>query len=353
MAQTQKKSLWKNAIIGVVISVVSISVIIALFRGKTDFSVLLRIPIKYLLTILSLIIATWLLDAFRTWCLLRASEIKHVGIISLLENSVLTMFFNAITPFAAGGQPFQVYYLTKLEIGVDISSAVVVSKFIVGQMVLMALAWMGLILYGNLIMRVSFIGHAVIIGFLMTTFFVVVLILFGFSKSVARTIVTGVLKLGKVFKLIKKERFDKINENFQEKAKEFNNSVLYLAMNKKWLSIHFLLAAVQWILCLYIPYYIFQIISNTLSSKVLEITAIQTIALLSVLFTVIYYIPTPGGSGSIETGFYLFFRGLIATNTLILSTVVWRMYTYYLILVVGAFLFIYITKKHVRSYQRE
>ncbi len=352
MAQIQKKSLWKNAIIGVVISAVSILVIIALFRGKTDFSVLLKIPMEFLLAILLLILITWFLDAFRTWCLLRASKVKHIGIIPLLGNSVLTMFFNAITPFAAGGQPFQLYYLTRLDVGVDIASAVVISKFIIGQIILMLLAWISLIFYGNLIIRASFIGHAAVIGFLITTFFLVVLIFLGFSKPVAKVIIVGILRLGRKLKLIKGEKFNKLNEDIQMKAKEFNDSVIYLATNKKWLPVHFVLGGIQWLFSLYIPYYIFRIITDTISGEILKITAPQTIAILSVLFTVIYYIPTPGGSGSIETGFYLFFKGLVATNTLILSTVVWRLYTYYLVLIVGALLFIYVTRKHVQSYQR-
>ncbi|MCD6450217.1 MAG: flippase-like domain-containing protein, partial [Thermotogaceae bacterium] len=67
-------------------------------------------------------------DSFRTYYLIRVLGYK-LKYSHALENSVLGFYVSAITPFSAGGQPFQIWHLTKLGLKVEEASIVVGVKF--------------------------------------------------------------------------------------------------------------------------------------------------------------------------------------------------------------------------------
>ena len=55
-----------------------------------------------------------------------------------------TQFFNAVTPFATGGQPYQIYYLKKCGIDYASSTGIVLQNFIVYQIALVLLGLIAL-----------------------------------------------------------------------------------------------------------------------------------------------------------------------------------------------------------------
>jgi uncharacterized protein (TIRG00374 family) len=62
-----------------------------------------------------------------------------------------------------------------------------------------------------------------------------------------------------------------------------------------------------------------------------------------VVFTVVTFIPTPGGAGAAEASFYLVYGELIAPEVLGIATAGWRFFTFYFLLVLGAAAFASLT----------
>ena len=63
--------------------------------------------------------------------------------------------------------------------------------------------------------------------------------------------------------------------------------------------------------------------------------------LQSLLYSAINYFPTPGGAGMSESGFYVIFSAFFPSNLAFAAMLIWRVFTYYLILVVGTLIVIF------------
>ena len=72
-----------------------------------------------------------------------------------------------------------------------------------------------------------------------------------------------------------------------------------------------------------------------LGYKVALVDAIQAQV---ILLPLLYYSPTPGGSGVAEGGFALLFAGLIPRHLIGISVVLWRIFGTYIYVAIGAFL---------------
>ena len=75
-----------------------------------------------------------LIDTFVTLIFVR-SQYKDFRFIDALKVSFVGVFFGAITPSNTGGQPMQLYLMSKKNIGVGFGSACMTQKFIVYQIV--------------------------------------------------------------------------------------------------------------------------------------------------------------------------------------------------------------------------
>lgn len=73
-------------------------------------------------------------------------------------------------------------------------------------------------------------------------------------------------------------------------------------------------------------------------------TIIPAQAFLLMLMT---FIPIPGSGGGAEGGFLLIFNSIFREGTINISILFWRMYTFYLPIIIGALFLIPIKKKYL------
>jgi len=66
------------------------------------------------------------------------------------------------------------------------------------------------------------------------------------------------------------------------------------------------------------------------------VTFWQIIPTQAVLLLIMMFIPTPGSGLGAEGGFYLLFQSIFKEGTINMSILFWRMYTFYLPIIVGA-----------------
>ena len=105
-----------------------------------------------------------------------------------------------------------------------------------------------------------------------------------------------------------------------------------------------LLSIPQFILQMSVIYFIFRAFGYH-DVSYLEVLAVQSMLQVSVSF-----MPMPGASGAQEIGFSSFFRNYFVNDDLYAAVMVWRFFTYYLVVIAGAILvvadqFVYRRKK--------
>jgi len=299
-------------------------------------SIISKIKIQYIFASFLLFLCGYLVDSIRLLIVSKNFE-GHINFIDALNNNISGYFFSAVTPFAAGGQPYQIYHLKKMGFSTGNATNIVVSRFIV-------------IMITNLI--VSFASYKHIVKALSNSSFSISLIKAGLFASIIITLliifvffnsnfIADIILFFEKKNIIKN---NKLSSKFYTWSYGLKNSIKFLWSEKFHIMLIDiflgLITIVFQALALYYMIHILLIRDHHNSNFFLEIFGGMTL-----LNMVIFYIPTPGGSGSIETTYTLLFGEMLGYGNKILASIfAWRFATYYLqIFFAGIFMFFYKT----------
>ena len=242
-----------------------------------------------------------------------------------------TQFFNAITPFATGGQPYQIYYLKQCGINYAASTGIVLQNFIVYQIALVALGLVAL--FCNMIFGIfdnaPLLQKLIALGFIINTLVIVVMFLVAFDRKVNKRLINlGIIILTK-FHIVKDK--EKQLKKWDESINSFHESAVILLEDK----MNFFSNIVYNFLalcCLYmIPYFL--LLAMGKSGVVNPGISIITSAYIMIIGS---FVPIPGATGGLEYGFVQFYGNFITGPVLSATMLVWRFITYYFGLIVGA-----------------
>lgn len=246
-----------------------------------------------------------------------------------IKVSMIGQLFNNITPFSSGGQPMQAYELTKTGKRVSDSLSVLMLKFIITQIslvittliiVLIEFDFLKVLMHDYLWIAVLGVGVNIIA--------IVVAIIAGINKKLITSIVNPTIKLlGKIH--IFKDP-DKTIENFDKSMDNFSGQFKVMKSEKVMVLKMFIVAAIQSLSYYSITYMIYRAFGNS------DMTLLQIIPAQAFLLLIMTFIPTPGSGLGAEGGFYLLFNSIFKKGTINMSILFWRIYTFYLPIIVGA-----------------
>lgn len=256
--------------------------------------------------------------------------------------SMIGQLFNNITPFSTGGQPMQAYELTKTGKRVSDSLSVMAIKFIITQTALVVSTLVVVLFefqfFAGLMKQYIWIA---IVGFAVNILAIIVVILAGVKKKIITFFTTPFIKfLGKIH--IFKNAED-IIQKLDKSIDNFRKQFLYMKSEKKMVIKMFLVAVIQSFAYYSITYMVYRSFGNT------GITFWQIIPTQAFLLLIMTFIPTPGSGLGAEGGFYLLFNSIFKEGTINMSILFWRIYTFYLPIMVGALFLIPTTKRDFRD----
>ncbi len=280
----------------------------------------------------------WLIN---TLILKEIAATVNVGysFLSGVKYTLIGQYFSAITPLASGGQPAQVYYMAKDNIPVGKSTSILIIKFIIYQVVvaiysLLMFFYKAGFIYENIKLSLPF----VLIGLIANFIGLIILIVISFNSSLIRKIINFCLDIICKFNLIDdREIITNKIENFLE---DYSNCITDIRESKTMTGKVLFLTTLQLTFYFGISYYIIQAMGMGQASFV-ELLAVQ-----SLLYVAVSFIPTPGAAGASEGGFYLFFNIYFASSTIMYGVLLWRFISYYLGLILGGMLVLYLKFKN-------
>ena len=277
--------------------------------------------------IVSLIYFLFECEIFR---LLLRSQGYHVKVSTGLKNALIGLYYSYITPSSTGGQPMQAAYLLRDKIPVGISTAVLIIKFVCFQcafVLVSAVSFIGM--YGTLTAENPGIIPFIILGLVVNGGSILFFISL-FFKPVLHLLCRFVKWLAGKFRFLKKrqnlfESIDRFEVDFGSYTDDFRGK-------QKSLVAGVLLSIPQFILQMSVIYFIFRAFGYH-DVSYWEIVAVQSLLQVSVSF-----MPMPGASGAQEIGFSSFFKNYFVNDDLYAAVMVWRFFTYYLVVIAGAVL---------------
>ena len=254
-----------------------------------------------------------------------------------IKVNMIGQLFNNVTPFSSGGQPMQAYALTKTGKRASESMSILTMKFIVTQLALLiftviVVLW-ELPFFLNLFQDFLWVA---ILGFVANIVLVVVIVFAGVYPKLIIMITLPWVKLLARLKIIKD--FNKTKEKVTNSIIHFSNQFKFIFTQKQILLQIFIWATLQ-SLCYYaITYMVYRAFGNS------GISYWQIIPAQAFLLMIMTITPTPGAGLGAEGGFLLIFQSIFKTGTIHLAILFWRIYTFYLPIIVGA-LFLIPTRK--------
>lgn len=324
----KSKKLRKNAVILFIVLI-----LVLYFVLKDNFAniltALLEVDLKWLFIAFLLALAYLFFQACSCHMITKeySKKIKFKDIFSL---TIITQFFNGITPFSSGGQPMEVYYLNKLGIKPTCGTNIILQKFILYQMALVTHGIIAIALNYkfHFFAEVPILRQLTLIGFIINSLVAVILLFISFSTKFNNFVIKLAISLLSKLKVVKNK--EKTIETWEKRLSEFHSSA-ELLKNKKSLFIKGYLYNFVGLLAFYlVPLFVIYSVGN------FNINFIEAVSASAYVLIIGAFVPIPGGSGGIEYGFMQFFGNFVHGPVLSASLLIWRFITYYLPMIFGA-----------------
>jgi uncharacterized protein (TIRG00374 family) len=247
--------------------------------------------------------------------------------------TLLGFYYCNITPGSSGGQPMQVYYLSKRKIPVPISTSALSIKFLALQIMVVVLTtvlWAFNARYVD--EQIPGVKLFIYIGYGINFLSIPLILLVALHRPLVQSIILFFVRVGAKLRIIKRpeERIVRLDAGMDM----YHMSVLRLMRYPKRIIGQLLFAGLSLLSLMSIPLSVYHAFGLG------GVRWYQLLAVSFLLFVSASYTPLPGASGAQEGGFLLFFAGAFTQGTIGLALLVWRFFSYYLFLLIGTLIFI-------------
>ena len=346
-----KGKIIRNLIFVFAILLLVILMVISLGDIKKIFNVLSNAKISFIFLAI-LFVLLYAITYQASLMLLTKYRYKDIKFIDLYAISGTEFFFNAITPFSSGGQPFQAYALKRKNMKLSDSTSALLINFIAYQICLNLIGVVFIILYYNRVYEQinGFIAF-LIVGFSINMIIMIGLILIGTVKPIGKLFIFLYDKLCKIKFLNKlsnkRENFINYIDNMQNAFKEIIKSF------KLWIFV-LLTKILSFAFYYSIPFIALYAIGVEIKMADLP----YTMALAAFVLTIAIWVPTPGASGGVEYAFKELYSPFIegygytendALQMSLAVMMIWRMLTYYFLILYGFILYLIFEKRDRRN----
>lgn len=242
----------------------------------------------------------------------------------------MSMFFNAITPFSSGGQPFEMYLLNKEGIKVSDSLNALIQNFITYQFGLIFTSTVAIIL--NAIFKILpdslLLKKIVLIGYFANIIVMGIIIFISRAKKANTKIFSKIFKFIFHFKFIKNR--EEKEQKFLKYLDDFYNSTAIMKNNKKNTMLSFIFNLISLCFLYSIPVFVFFAFGH------FKLDYLESFISSSFTFLIGSFVPIPGATGGLEYGFLDFFKIFIKDSAMLSAgMLLWRLITYYFSMVLG------------------
>jgi|GEM_PF-1786040 len=307
----KNRTMARNIFIAVVLSLSAFAII-----GRGEMITALKkvgsIPLYIWFVGIALIATKWVVEALNFYILIRSKGYKP-KFLSILKFSIASYLFHYITPFQSGGQAFQIYYLSLMSIPPGTATGIIVIKSLMFQIAIIT----------ALILSIPFMGFMVHLGINRFIWFaitlaslLILLYIFAASHHVWRS------SISKKIRGILYTRYRKV---YIKIAREL---MLFRQMWKT--TPHYIIIIGSLISFIQISLFISPLIV-VLHYLHPDIKIFRTFEMALISDIIGGLVPTPGGSGGVESVMALVLSALgIPRADVLLSVGIWRLLAYYM-----------------------
>lgn len=315
------------------VSIVVVSIVAVLFISidSATFNILLNADRSLLLLAAFLVVLMWCLDSLKFVCLAKAAG-ESLSFKQTLGVVWINYFGSAITPMQSGGGPFQIFLLYKSGVSVGKSVAITLVR------TLQVLFLLALVVPFSLVAEPEFFSkHCVLRYFVAYVIFFVSVSAFLLVVSVLRPQwikrwSSGFLVRMKRIGVLKPKRLLRAARWVNREIDSYSVNIrLFFSTGRKWFFISLFVAVAHlWVYMSVMPCLIL--------AMGFDVEYMQCMLAESLLLFLLYFVPTPGGSGAAEGGAAAVFALFVPWNLAGVMAVAWRLLSEYTGVALGTFI---------------
>ena len=293
--------------------------------------VLGRVDVTGLILLLCVVLGVMITDCCK-FMVVNKAVLGRVRPAVAIKTNFLGKFYDGITPFATGGQPMQIYYMTTKGVSGGAASAVVLIRYfgsmfaftVLGAAFMIAGAAVGVLdgVDGKMLLTIAgWVG--LVVNFLLPLF----ILFFALFPRLARKLTGWVIFVGYKLRIVKRK--ERAMRKALRTVKDFIVCFRIIARKPLCLVLFLLFCFIENLLTLSVPYFVMNALSCPLDGMFFTVIALNVYTTFGVSF-----IPTPGNSGVVE-GMGVLAFSVAAGATLAWSVLFWRFGVYYIYILIG------------------
>lgn len=328
----------KKIVISILAFIVILSITFFVVFKNTSLTIILnnikKINSIYVIICLLLIFLYFLFQGIYNKITLKSLN-TNISLSKGIFYSMVEFFFSGVTPSSTGGQPIELYYMTKDKIPMRKSLIVLIldtiffKLFLVVSSLLIILFRLKFIFNnGKLFSLLFFLGVLVDVAMIVGCYFLI------FKQKIVKKILVFYYKL--IFKITKKDNNEKIDEILENYKRE----TVYIKNHKKEVFLGVVITFIQRIFLFSIAYVIYRAFGlhkyNFIDLLVIQISVQMCIECL----------PFPGGTGASEYIYKRVFLSIFGLKRAVATMILIRSFTFYIPLILCTIVIILVTKFH-------
>lgn len=326
----------KKMITSILFFIVIISITFYSVFSKTSLSSMIdnleQIKMQFGLICILLVIVYFLFQGLYTKIIFKSLN-TNISLLKGMYYSIVEFFFSGITPSSTGGQPVQLYYMTKDKIPMRKSLIVLILDtiyfklfLIIAAFIILIFRWDFIFANGKTFTFLFFLGVVMDLLLIIACYFLI------FKQKVVKKVLTVLYKIGNKLRL--KTDSDKVEETLENYRKE----TLYIKGHKKEVIIGMLITFIQRIFMFSIAFVIYKAFGFN-SYNFIDLLVIQISVQLA-----IEGLPLPGGTGASEHLYKILYIDIFGITLASTGMFLTRLFSFYLPLIVICIIILIVTR---------
>ncbi|MBQ8426785.1 MAG: flippase-like domain-containing protein [Clostridia bacterium] len=272
------------------------------------------------------------------------------------ETCIIGLYYNCVTPLAVGGQPFEIYHLSKHGVHGGAASSLPIATFFTNQFALVIMGIIAICLFKTNAFNTSatlvgvfpeIMTALAIIGIIFCMVMPLLVVIFSLMPKTGSRIVVFGIKLAGKMRLVKNPK----ETTYKTIKSLFNNANCIKKMAKSPIVFisSMLLSFLEQFANFSLAYFALKTFGYSAGVPWLQEWA-QITQLAIILSAAVSFIPTPGNSGAADFSFYTLFESSLSLGSAFASMMAWRFLSFYIFILVG---FIFATVKKRLDLKRQ
>lgn len=319
---------------GLIISLsIGVAVFILVFLLTIDENTLKsfqHMDIEYIFLAVGIIFLAFLVEGLRIQVVAIAIDEK-IGFWESVKIYYISYFLGGITPFFSGSIPGQIALFTKNGIPLAKATMIATIRSIIKSIIFFIATPLLFFYFKDSLEEYEVLSWLLLFAamfFSLLSVFIFILIVKNPQKI--RTIFKWFRNISFLKRYLSKPDVEERLEWLMEQVLQFNKSFQLLLQHPKEMFLTFLYTAIYWFL-------FFLIAPLLLLAMGIELDYVLVIIIQVLIFFVLPFLPTPGGSGAAELGFVSLFSFFVPEHLLGIYVGGWRLFTFYINILIGAF----------------